>query len=125
MRIYQEPGLSSSYVLETEVEFHKAIASHHIILFQAMFAYEISGNDLISSPFVSLQWIEGASLQWTESYPARRSDREKVIKAIAQATVDLLVIQKPGYDAISVDFNARTELIVYSKISQTRHRRKA
>lgn len=101
IRIYRELGPSSSYVLQNEINFRSMIKGHNIDLFQTLFTNEIYGNDLIPTPFVSLEWVNGTSLQWSDSFPATRFEREKVIRATAEASMDLLYIQKPGKFTVS------------------------
>ncbi len=95
MRIQRKSTEGTSYVLNNEVKFRKAIESFGIIGFQKVTGYAIEGNDLIHAPFITLEWAHGITLRWKDDFPILR-DRNKVIHAIARITLDLLQIQKHG-----------------------------
>ncbi|OBT67922.1 hypothetical protein VE03_02584 [Pseudogymnoascus sp. 23342-1-I1] len=46
-----------------------------------------------------MEWADGESLHWSDTSPTSLSHRQKIIHAIADATLDLLQIQKPGDSA--------------------------
>lgn len=87
---------STSCILSKEVEYLKAIESFDIPRFQKVIDYEMHGNPLICAPFISVEWADGEPLRWTDTSPADLSHRQKIIHAIAEATLDLLQIQRPG-----------------------------
>jgi hypothetical protein len=87
---------TDSYVLMKEVEHLKAIENHKIPQFQKLLGYELHGNQLIRSPFMAVEWVVGTPLIWTDTSPVNVSQGDQVIHAVAQTTVDLLQIQKPG-----------------------------
>jgi len=96
IRIQRKSTEATSYILSKEVEYLKAIESFNIARFQKVIDYEIHGNPLICAPFISVEWADGEPLRWTDTCPADLSHRRKIIHAIAEATLDLLQIQRPG-----------------------------
>jgi hypothetical protein len=67
------PG--TSYVLNNEVNFRKAIERFGILGFQKVTGYAIEGNDLIDAPFITLEWAHGITLSLDRQFPygCRRS----------------------------------------------------
>lgn len=61
-----------------------------------MIDYEIHGNQLIRAPFMVMEWADGESLHWRDTSQTGLSRRQKVIQAVAEASLDLLRIQRPG-----------------------------
>ncbi|KAF2021331.1 hypothetical protein BU24DRAFT_416993 [Aaosphaeria arxii CBS 175.79] len=55
MRIQHSPTEGSSYVLEKEVNFRKAIESAGVSGFQKVIGCATRGNDLIPAPFITLE----------------------------------------------------------------------
>jgi hypothetical protein len=96
MRIQRKFTEGTSYVLNNEVNFRKAIESFGILGFQKVTGYAIEGNSLVHAPFITLEWAHGITLRWTDDFPMNLGDRNKVIHAIARITIDLLKIQKHG-----------------------------
>ena len=96
VRIRREFTELTSHILNDEVKFRKAIENFGIMGFQKMTGYAIEGNDLIPAPFLTVEWAHGVTLRWTDDFPQGLHDRNKVIRAIASITIDLLKIQERG-----------------------------
>jgi hypothetical protein len=101
MRIQREFTKLTSYVLNSEVNFRKAIESFGISGFQKVIGYSLEGNDLIHAPFIMLEWVHGVTLRWTDDFPIDVNDRNKIIRAVAKVTIDLLKIQQHGKYSLS------------------------
>jgi len=95
-RIYRDPGPSSIYLLKKEIEYRKEIEKNKIRNFQKVMNYSTDLDNLIGSPYLSLSWAFGQPLKWSDTSPATCADRERVIAAVAQSTMDLLNIQRTG-----------------------------
>ena len=93
------PRLEASYaarVVEIEVLHRLAIEYEGIDRVQSMIDYSTSCENPIKTPFIALKWADGTHLQWTDSEPADERDRNKVIHAIAQISMDLLIVRQKG-----------------------------
>ena len=54
-----------------------------------LIAFDSGFDNAIRFFYVALTWIPGKPLQWTDEIPARREDRNKVIRQMLQMTTDL------------------------------------
>lgn len=54
-----------------------------------LIAFDVGFNNAIRFPYIVLTWVPGKPLQWTNEIPARREDRNKVIRQVMQMTTDL------------------------------------
>jgi hypothetical protein len=81
MRIQRKFTKWTSYVLNNEVNLRKSIESFGILGFQKVIGYALEGNDLINAPFITLEWVHGIDLRWTDDFPMDLGDRNKVIHA--------------------------------------------
>jgi hypothetical protein len=115
MRIQRELTKWTTYVLNSEVNFRKAIEGFGISGFQKVIGYSLEGNDLIQAPFIMLEWVHGLTLQWTDSFPVDVNDRNKIIHAIAKVTIDLLKVQKHGNYPL---WTVRNASLTYSQVPQ-------
>lgn len=83
--------------MRSETFLCKAIARERIPRFQELLGYSDSCVNPIKALFVALRWADGLLLQWSDSSPADENDRNKIIDATAQATIDVLRVQERGY----------------------------
>lgn len=90
MRIQRIATEGTSHILHNEIQFRKAIEGLGIASFQKVTGHAIHGNDLIRAPFITLEWAHGTTLYWTDDFPTNLNHRNKVIRAIARITIDLL-----------------------------------
>lgn len=54
-----------------------------------LIAFDAGFNNAVRFPYIVLTWVPGKPLQWTNEIPARREDRNKVIRQVMQMTTDL------------------------------------
>ncbi|KAK4150671.1 hypothetical protein C8A00DRAFT_36730 [Chaetomidium leptoderma] len=92
-------GCHVPLVLEREAEVRRQIDAARIDLFQPLIAYDPTTENSIKAPYLALGWADGSPLKWSDAYPAT-DDRKSVIRAVANASLDLLRIQQPGETAL-------------------------
>ena len=54
-----------------------------------LIAFDTAFDNAIQFPYIVLTWVPGKPLQWADEIPARREDRDKVIRQVMQLTTDL------------------------------------
>jgi hypothetical protein len=55
-----------------------------------------TADNLLKTHYIALSWVDGSPLKWSDTHPATEHDRKCVIRAIANASLDLLRIRQPG-----------------------------
>ncbi len=88
-------GCHIAPVIEQEAEVRRHIDAARIDLFQPLIAYDPTTENLIKAPYLALCWADGSPLKWSDAYPAT-NDRRSIIRAVANASLDLLRVQRPG-----------------------------
>lgn len=96
MRIYRDHGESSTYLLQNEIKNRKKIGMHQINRFQKLLGFGPTQDSVVRVPFVLLEWAHGRPLVWTDALPSNLFDRERIIFAVANTTMDLLRVQESG-----------------------------
>lgn len=94
LRIFHDAGPSSAFLVSNEVKLRRQIEQHGINSFQTIISYAETGNHFIRNPFICLGWTFGKPLVWNETVPGTRAERDKVIQAIANVSLDLLRVQE-------------------------------
>lgn len=94
LRIFREEGPSSEFLVYTEVKLRRQVEQHGIKSFQTIISYSTTGNQLIRNPFICLTWAFGKPLVWNETVPETRAERDRLIHAIANVSLDLLRVQE-------------------------------
>jgi len=92
---HNRTGCHIACVLEHEAKIRRDIEAARVDLFQPLIAYDPTTENLIKAPYLALCWADGAPLKWSDAYPAM-DDRRFVMRAVANASLDLLRIQRPG-----------------------------
>ena len=92
---HNRTGCHIAFALEHEAEVRRHINAARIDIFQPLIAYDPTTENLIKAPYLALCWADGSPLKWSSAYPAT-DDRRAVIRAVANASLDLLRIQRPG-----------------------------
>jgi hypothetical protein len=82
--------------LALEAEFRRCIDAARIDLFQPLIASDSTPENLLKTPHLALGWADGSPLKWTDTNPAAEHHRKCVMRAIANASLDLLRIQQSG-----------------------------
>ena len=54
-----------------------------------LITFDVGFDNAIRFPYIVLTWVPGKPLQWTNEIPARREDRNKVIRQVMQMITDL------------------------------------
>lgn len=96
MRVFCQQGPSSVFILVNELRYRREIKRNGIEFFQEVISFSEAGNQLIRNPFTCLTWAEGEPLEWSDCVPQARSERNDLIKKIANICLDLLSIQEAG-----------------------------
>ncbi|KAK4189872.1 hypothetical protein QBC35DRAFT_379302 [Podospora australis] len=92
-------GCHIAPVIEHEAEVRRQINAARIDLFRPLIAYDPPTENLIRAPYLALCWADGSPLKWSDAYPAT-NDRRSIIRAVANASLDLLRVQRPGETAL-------------------------
>ena len=93
-RVFRRPDRSSEFILSNELKYRREIKRCGIKFFEDIISFSEKGNQLIRNPFICLSWAEGEPLIWSDCIPETRSDRNNLIKKIANICFDLLSIQE-------------------------------
>lgn len=93
-RVFRQPGPSSVFILLNELKYRREIKRRKIKFFQDVISSSETGNQLIRNPFICLSWAEGEPLIWSDCVPEARSDRNNLIKKIANICLDLMSIRE-------------------------------
>ncbi|CAC9892709.1 unnamed protein product, partial [Aureobasidium pullulans] len=93
-RVFLQPGPSSVFILLKELKCRREIKRRKIKFFQDVISSSETGNQLIRNPFICLSWAEGEPLIWSDCVPEARSNRNNLIKKIANICLDLMSIRE-------------------------------
>ncbi|KAK4132535.1 hypothetical protein BT67DRAFT_443733 [Trichocladium antarcticum] len=96
---HNRTGCHVAFVLEHEAKVRRHIDAARIDLFQPLIAYDPTTTNLINAPYLALGWADGSPLKWSDAYPTT-DDRRSIMQAVANASLDLLRIQRPGETAL-------------------------
>jgi hypothetical protein len=96
MRVFRQQSPSSVFILVNELRYRREIERCEIEFFEEVISFSETGNQLIHNPFICLTWAEGEPLIWSDRVPKARSERNDLIKKIANVCLDLLSIQEQG-----------------------------
>lgn len=88
-------GPHVSQLLSREVGLRRHIESANINLFQKLIAFDTSFDNSLRTPYMILEWADGAPLRWSDSFP-QLDIRRKVLRDIANTSLDLLKISNVG-----------------------------
>ncbi|ATY58608.1 kinase-like domain [Cordyceps militaris] len=80
---------------EEEIEMLKSMRNLQLPHLPSLVHYELEP----SPPLVVTNWVDGHELTWSDATPAPHV-RRHVIRTIAEVTLDLLQIQRPGISAL-------------------------
>lgn len=96
IRIPKDHGPHAPLLLGQEAGIRQRIDSIGLPLFPSLISFDDTTDNLISAPFLALDWVDGHSLVWSDTQPAAKSERESVLRTAANATIDLLRINNTG-----------------------------
>lgn len=91
-------GCHAALRVEDEAKVRRYIDAVGINLFQPLVTYDPTTENLIKAPYLALGWADGSLLRWSDISPVA-DDRKSVMRAVANASLDLLRIQQPGIAA--------------------------
>ncbi|KAG6000617.1 hypothetical protein E4U54_001358 [Claviceps lovelessii] len=77
-----------------EAELRQRIDRARIAFSQPFLAFSGTVDNPIGCPFLVLGWVDGSPLRWSVSVPASNVERHRVIRAVANAGLDLLRINE-------------------------------
>lgn len=90
------PRFASRLILR-EVKHRRAIEEAGIVGFQRLITFDATYENAIGAPYILLEWAEGVGqLQWSGATPPCRDHRARVIRAVANVSLDLLKINCEG-----------------------------
>jgi len=90
VRVHREPGSGSTYLLKKEIEYRKEIDKNKIQYYQRLISFSSEEGNSIGRPYLMLSWAFGQQLHWTDTSLSLASNRELLIAAVAQSTIDLI-----------------------------------
>ena len=96
--VYHAIEPHTAQMVETEVKHRQAIEREKIGRFQQLVSHSSYCDNPVQAPFVALKWADGTPLV-TDSSAADEQDRDKVIRAIAQTNMDLLMVRMRFQDS--------------------------
>lgn len=82
-------------LLEREIHHLKLSAAAGVRHLQRVIAFDLTSDNMLRAPHVVLNWIDGHELHWTAENPPKHQ-REKILKALAQTTLDFLGVSAQG-----------------------------
>ncbi|KAM3417083.1 hypothetical protein BST61_g8659 [Cercospora zeina] len=93
------PSAITSLRVDLEAQIRKRIDDAKLDRFQPLLTYDITVDNPICHPFMVLGWADGRRLEWSATTPKCAAQREGVLRAIANTSLDLLQVQQPGVSA--------------------------
>lgn len=85
------------FLIEEEVSILKRLEECGFSRSPRVTDYDASFDNPIRFPYMVLTWAEGKPLEWSDSVPSRREDRNKVIRQMADSILELAACtQRPG-----------------------------
>lgn len=75
---------------EQEVSILKFLEECGFIWSPRLLAYDSGFDNPLRYPYMILSWVDGKPLQWTDSVPAIRASREKVLQQMATIFFELV-----------------------------------
>jgi hypothetical protein len=91
-----QPGPLTSMRMEKEIDVRRRIDAARVRRFQPLLACDPTAENDLHHSFMILGWAQGHPLQWSESAPEHEVDRQKVLQAIADISLDLLQVHEQG-----------------------------
>lgn len=84
------------FLVARETELRRRIDAARIPLFQPLLFADPTADNILKRPYLALGWAAGRPLIWNDTSPACQSDRQAILHAVANASLDLLQIQQLG-----------------------------
>ncbi|KAI1419465.1 hypothetical protein F5Y12DRAFT_247103 [Xylaria sp. FL1777] len=121
LRIPRNPtGPYISLLLEREADFRRRIDAARVDLFQPLIAYDHTPDNSLHTPYLALGWADGSPLKWSDTNPAAECDRKHILRAIANASLDLLGIRQAGESALDWITSKIDRKIIRAKANELR-----
>lgn len=96
-RVQRTSSRFASRLILREVKHRRAIEEAGIAGFQRLVAFDATYENGIGAPYILLEWVDGVGrLQWSGATPPYREQRARVIRAVANVSLDLLKINCEG-----------------------------
>lgn len=84
------------FLVAQEAGVRRRIDVARIPLFQPLLFADPTADNILRTPYLALGWAAGKPLVWNDTSPACQSDRQIILYAVANASLDLLQIQQLG-----------------------------
>lgn len=81
-------------LLKREADIRQRIDDAGLRLFQPLLAFSTTTENPLCAPFLALGWAEGKPLCWSDTQPAAEDERRRVLRSIANASLDLISIHE-------------------------------
>ncbi|KAB5558337.1 hypothetical protein GE09DRAFT_1237695 [Coniochaeta sp. 2T2.1] len=89
------------FLVAQEAGIRRRIDAAGIPLFQPLLSADPTADNILKTPYLALGWAAGKPLIWNDTSPACQSDRQTVLHAVANVSLDLLQIQELGETALN------------------------
>lgn len=83
------PPSSITYFVSEEVEILQTLQEKGFNWSPRLIAFDAGFDNLISFPYIVFSWIPGKPLQWSDSIPPERKDRDKIIQQLMDIILEL------------------------------------
>jgi len=90
------PGPHTSFLPQREADLRRRIALADVHLFQPLITFDPSSDNIIQYPYMILGWADGTPLSWSDTSPGDRNLRNNVLRAVANASLDMLRVYQTG-----------------------------
>lgn len=94
-------GPHTQFLIEQEADIRRRIDKAAVNLFQPLLECSSTAENALNTPFLALGWVDGSPLKWSADHPPAEHERQRVLSAIANATLDLLQINAAGPPALT------------------------
>ena len=82
--------------LMQEADLRRRIDTANISVFQPLIQFDPSMDNLLHTPYMLLGWADGGLLAWSENSPSLPDLRHRILRAVADASLDLLQVRQTG-----------------------------
>ena len=82
--------------LMQEADLRQRIDTANISVFQPLIHFDPWTDNLLHTPYMLLGWADGDLLAWSETSPSLPDLRHRILRAVADASLDLLQIRQSG-----------------------------
>jgi hypothetical protein len=89
-------GPHTQVLIEQEADFRQRVDKAALKYFQPLFRFSSTTENTLKTPFLAIGWVDGRPLKWSPYHPAAENERQDILRAVANASLDLLQINTSG-----------------------------